>query len=310
MNFNIDMIDDIESTENYYAFVFHANFEEIGTGYKPPIWHEKINHYIGVSDFATEKAQIWIDRLGKEGKAERCYNPLTLEPKKKVIHLLSACRLDDKVKGGERTRALIKALDEYCEKNNTYYVWDIYTNPYREENGEKIFLEDTINSKNVFIKEPRVDIRPFIADSDYVLQLSNDMETYCYTINEALGYGVPIITTPLSILNELPITDNEHIVLNYDLSNIDEVVEQIFNKKVKPFKYEIPKDDWNKFLVKGKNTYTNKPTQIICINRYWDNILKKYIEKGTIMTVSEGRANWLEGLGVVKIIKEEQNSIK
>ena len=55
--------------------------------------------------------------------------------------------------------------------------------------------------------KPRTDIRPYIAEADYVLQLSNDMETYCYTINEALGYGKTIVTTPLSILKELPITD-------------------------------------------------------------------------------------------------------
>lgn len=176
MNFNIDMIDDIESIDNYYAFVFHANFDELG--YKPPIWHEKINHYIGVSDFATEKAQTWVDRFGKEGKAERCYNPLTLEPKKKVLRLISACRLDDEVKGGKRTQILIDALDRYCEEHDTYYTWTIYSNLQANIDGQIIDLRDFIKSKNVCVMDKRIDIRPFIANSDYALQLSNDMETY------------------------------------------------------------------------------------------------------------------------------------
>ena len=74
--------------------------------------------------------------------------------------------------------------------------------------GGTIFTNPTkvqVDSPNVILMKPRLDVRPYLADSDYVLQLSNDMETYCYTINEALGYGVPIISTPLSILKELPI---------------------------------------------------------------------------------------------------------
>ena len=215
-NFNLDMIDDVESTENFYAFVSHANFEEIG--YKPPINHPKLTHFIGVSQFATDKLDEWAERLALKTRTQKCYNPLTLEPKEKVIHLVSACRLNDKVKGGERTLRLIDALDKYCQRTGRHYRWDIFTNS----------VSVSISSPNVALMKPRVDVRPYIAEADYVLQLSNDMETYCYTINEALGYGVPIVTTPLSILKELPITDNEHIVLDWNCENVDEVARQIY----------------------------------------------------------------------------------
>ena len=174
-NFNLDMIDDVESTENYYAFVGHANYEELG--YKPQVDHPKLTHFIGVSQFSTNKLDEWCKRLGVKTDAEKCYNPLTLEPKQKVIKLVSACRLDDKVKGGERTLELIKALDRYCEETGRHYTWEIFTNPTNKV--------DTL-SPNVVIRKPRIDVRPYIADANYVLQLSNDMETYCYTINEAL----------------------------------------------------------------------------------------------------------------------------
>ena len=195
LNFNLDMIDDIEAEE--YYFVSHANYEELHRvhgGYIPPIDNPKITHYIGVSQFSTDKLNEYAEHIKSPIRAKKCYNPLTLEPKEKVIHLVTACRLDDKVKGGGRTLKLIEALDRYCENIGRHYILHIFTNKRNRVE---------IKSKNVVYMEPRTDVRPYIADADYVLQLSNDMETYCYTINEALGYGVPIVTTPLSILKEL-----------------------------------------------------------------------------------------------------------
>lgn len=307
-NFNIDMIDDVESTENFYAFISHANYEELG--YKPPIEHPKLTHFIGVSQLSTNKLDEWIQKLGLKAKTEKCYNPLTLEPKEKLIHLVSACRLDDQVKGGGRTQKLIEALDRYCDKTGRHYIWHIFSNTKRIENGVEVDLRDLINSPNVVIMQPRTDVRPYIADSSYVLQLSNDMETYCYTINEALGYGVPIVTTPLSILEELPITDNEHIVLDWNCENVDEVARQIFEKKVKKFNYEIPKDDWDKFLTNDKSTYSEELKDIVtveCIHkpRYYDLDLQKYVYFGEQLKMIKARADELMNQDLVKIIREE-----
>ena len=314
-NFNLDMIDDVESTENYYAFVGHANYEELGC--KPQVDYPKLTHFIGVSQFSTDKLDEWCKRLGVKTDAEKCYNPLTLEPKQKVIRLVSACRLDDKVKGGERTKELIKALDSYCAEHNRNYLWTIFTNPPNTK----------IESPNVVIMKPRVDVRPYIADADYVLQLSNDMETYCYTINEALGYGVPVVTTPLSIMKELPVTDNEHITLNWDCSNVDEVAKQIFEKEVKLFEYIPPEDEWNKLLAEGESTYKEEMKMkylVKATNKYeengnWDNELseqkgiEKYIPKqGEQWEVSFDRKEHLVELGfvtVVKEIKEEKEAV-
>ena len=224
LNFNIDIIDDVEANE--YYFVSHANYEELHRvhgGYIPPINHPKLTKYIGVSEFATNKLEEYRKSIGCNIKTKMCYNPLTLEPKEKVITLVSACRLDDRVKGGDRTLQLINALDKYCKEHNRHYLWLIFTNTSSDIN---------ISSPNVVLMKPRVDVRPYIAMADYVLQLSNDMETYCYTINEALGYGVPIITTPLTIVKELPIDDNMRIELEYDCSNVDDVAKMIFEKEV------------------------------------------------------------------------------
>ena len=295
-NFNIDMIEDVEAKE--YYFISHANYEELG--YKPPIENEKLTNYIGVSKFSATRLDEYGKKLGKEIKTIPCYNPLTLEPKEKVLHLVSACRLDDKVKGGERTLKLIEALDKYCKENNRHYIWHIFTNPK---------LKIVVNSPNVSIMQPRVDVRPYIADADYVLQLSNDMETYCYTINEALGYGVPIVTTPLSVVKELPIDDNTRIELDWNCENADEVARQIFEKEVKPFEYKIPKDNWDKLLAKGKSKYKEEMQENVKVRAiykpfYNDLELNKKIFYGEEFICSRERAEYLEESGVIKIIEK------
>lgn len=306
-NFNIDMIEDVESTENYYAFVGHANWEELG--YKPPVDHPKLNHFIGVSQFSTDKLDEWLTKLNINVKAEKCYNPLSLEKVKKPKIIVSACRLDDEVKGGGRTLELIKCLDKYCNEHpEEHYLWLIFTNPC--DNVE-------INSPNVVLMKPRVDVRPYIAMADYIVQVSNDMETYCYTLNEGLGYGVPIIATPLSILKELPVTDNEKIILNWDCSNAEEVAKQVFEKKVKPFKYQIPEDNWKKILVNAKTTYTEekdkkylvKATKYYAIDGLIDNELGMLPPEGYEFTVDSERLDILTGNNgyghtYVEVIKE------
>lgn len=298
-NFNIDMIDDVEAKE--YYFVSHANFEELG--YKPPIENKKLTNYIGVSNFASRKLDEYGVKLGKNIKTIPCYNPLTLEPKERVINLVSACRLDDKVKGGERTLKLIEALDKYCEENGRHYIWHIYTNPNVSVN---------ISSPNVVLMKPRVDVRPYIASADYVLQLSNDMETYCYTINEALGYGVPIITTPLSVIKELPIDENMRIELNWDCSNVDEVARQIFEKEVKPFEYKIPMDSWDKILEKGKSSYEEEKEMKVKVEAIMDFFdLEEKVQRingESIWICSKERADCLvehNGAKILEIIEEK-----
>lgn len=302
------MIEDIEAKE--HIFVSHAIYQELG--YKPPINHQKLTKIIGVSQYSANKIEEYAKILGLNPKIEKCYNPLTLEPKEKVLHLLSATRLDDKTKGKERTYELIKALDKYCEETGRHYIWTFFTNTELE-----------IDSKNITCMKPRVDVRPYIADSDYVVQLSNDMETYCYTINEALGYGVPIVTTPLSILKELPITDNEHIVLDWNCENVDEVASLIFEKEVKPFKYNLLKDDWENFFEKGKSNYEEEKKMKFLVEateKYErtntsDNELSnkkgtRYVpKKGEQWEVDYERKEKLVELGFVTLIKEIEEKV-
>ena len=265
-NFTIDMIDDVEAKD--HIFVSHAIYQIIGE--TPPITHPKLTKFIGVSDYACNMLEEIAKELGINIKTQRFYDPFTMEKVNKPKIIVSACRLDDKVKGGERTLKLAKALDNYCDANNEHYMWFIFTNP----------INFNIESNNIIVRPPTIDIKPYLAMADYVAQLSDDMETFCYTINESLSYSVPVITTPLSINKELSITDNENIILNWDCSNADQVAKEIFTKKVKPFKYKPPEDDWKKILAKGKSTYkcNNKMYKVKALEQFTIKDDFKYIK--------------------------------
>ena len=310
-NFNIDMINDVEAEE--YIFISHANYEELG--YKPPIDNPKLNTFIGVSQFAADKLDEYGKKLGLNIKTIKCYNPLTLESVKKVPIIVSACRLDDKVKGGERTLKLIEALDKYCKKNNRQYLWLIFTNKTNFK----------LDSPNAVYMKARVDVRPYIAMADWVAQLSNDMETYCYTTNEANGYGVPIITTPLSVYKEFPTTDNERIVLDWDCKNVDEIARLIFEKKVDPFEYTPPKDEWDKILVNNKSTYEEDKkmkVRVEALDTYekynvTDNVLGRVPKAGEQFEVTQERLYILLGdnennrvyVKVIEPVKEVETAV-
>lgn len=297
-NFNIDMIDDVEA-ERYY-FISHANYEEIG--YKPPINHPKLTDYIGVSKFSRDKLDEMGEIIGKPIHTKLCYNPLTLEEPKKVVRLISATRLDDKVKGGQRTLNLIHALDNYCALYGRQYIWLIFTNQTNLR----------INSPNVCLMPRRIDIRPYIADSDYLVQLSNDMETYCYSINEALGYGVPVVTTPLSIMKELPVTDTMHIECDWDMSNADQVAAEIFERKVEKFKYVPPEDDWSNLLSMKKSTYKKRggKMKIKALMNYYDTFEKKDVNIGDIYETTDERACLIISHRYAEEVIEEEKSGK
>lgn len=289
-NFNIEAIDQIEADE--HIFVCHAIYQELG--YRPPIDHPKITKIIGVSDYAVRKIKEQEELQNVDKPVERCYNPLTLEKPDKVVHIVSACRLEDKTKGGERTRRLIEALDNYCEKTGKHYLWTIFTNS----------SDYKITSPNVIIMKPRVDVRPFIADADWLVQVSNDMETYCYSINEAWGYGTRVLRTPLAVTAEFKVPAEAEVVLDWDCGNIDEVVENVF-KPAKEFTYKPPKDGWDKILVKKPSNYEFEPQNVFVkpLRSYYDMELCQNVSSWTpAWETSEERAQELVDKGLVRVL--------
>lgn len=299
-NFNIDCIDDIISTENFYGFVSHANFVELG--YKPPIEHPKLNHFFGVSLFACDRLEEYARMLGMNIKAELIYNPLTLEPQKKILKLVCASRLVDPVKGGNRVRTFIDACDYYCKLHNEHYFMLIFADGFE------------CNSQNVKVMSPTLDVRQYIANADVLVQLSNDMETYGYSINEALGYHKRVVCTKLSVLKELPIPDGATLQCDFDMSNVDSIVAEMFENANTTFEYTPPYSRWGEVLKPGKSKYLEEIKNMVrvkCIVDFKDSEINGYRETGEEFFVTKERAIELTdtskpGGALVTILKTEE----
>ena len=229
LSFNIEILDDLICDD--ITFVNHANVEIVGM---PPS-HPRIKKTINVSKFCQD---IYLKHY--DIPSEVSYNPITIEEYEKPLVLLSAFRGNDPVRGARRCRELANRLDLYCLNNDKRYLWFMFT--------QKPSVE--IDSPNVIILEPRTDVRAYMQLADWGINLPDDMETYGYTNVEFLLYGVPLVTTPITVCDELNIDSSMRLILNYDLSNVDDVIENMFNKKMN-FKYIPPKDRWDEILAKG-----------------------------------------------------------
>lgn len=87
---------------------------------------------------------------------------------------------------------------------------------------------------------PKMNIIDYIANADYLVQLS-DNEGYCYSVIEALTAGVPVLITPCPVFEELQIKNKEHgYILPFDMKNLP--IEDIYNH-IPKVKYTPPKDE-------------------------------------------------------------------
>ena len=224
-NYSLKPIDNIQA-ERYYEII-HANYKDLGIH---PNVHVKINEYIGVSQSVCD---AFTELTGLP--CTLCYNPITIDKPKRVLYLISATRLTAE-KGKNRILKLAKALDDA----EIPYIWTIFTNDTK-----------AIQHPRIIFMEPQLNIRDYIAKSDYTVQLS-DTEAYCYTMIESLLLNVPVIVTPWPCLKELNITNDYGFILPFDMSDIP--VDEIYNKKFN-FKYSLKPDIWNKIIEPSKSTY-------------------------------------------------------
>lgn len=225
-NFNLDIINNVEADE--YIQIAHGDYKAMGL--KPNI-HSKIDRYVGVS---KQVCNTYKEVTGFDTKL--VYNPIEIDKPRKVLNLISATRLT-KEKGKDR---IIK-LAETLNKNNIPYIWTIFTDDI-----------NTINNPNIIYMQPRLDIINYIANSDYLVQLS-DNEGYCYSVIESLMVGTPVIVTECPVFKELGVINNKNgYILNFDMQSIP--INDIYTK-IPEFEYNPPEDDWGDLLIKGKSKY-------------------------------------------------------
>ena len=204
----------------------------------------------------------------------------TLQPDlkpNKILHLISATRLTAE-KGAERMKFFMQKLRESGIK----FDWKVFTNDKFE-----------VNYPEVMIMKPCYDVIDYIADADYLVQLS-DTEALCLSVREALSVGTPVIVTDIPGFDYI-----EEGKMGYkfklDMSNID--IDKIYHN-IPTVKWSEDKqaimDKWFEKL--GNPVYIDKPIRenkkvnIRILLPYTDVVLGKYIEAGTIMEVDENRA--------------------
>jgi len=207
-----------------YIQVIHADHLVLKDVMPPKI--DPRFRYIAVSE---NNALSWEKLTGI--KPEVCYNPITVEKPKKVLRLISATRLPPD-KGPWRINALAKALD----KAGVRYQWTVYTDTKGVE----------FERPNVVLAKPSYDIRDYIAEADWLVQLS-DTEGYSYSLLEALCLGTPVIVTDMPSNWEMQIEDGVNaVVLPFDMSDIP--IFRIKTPYLKGFSYKPRKDNWGKIL--------------------------------------------------------------
>lgn len=277
-NYETNIIDNIDADE--YIQLIHAMFKTQGI---KPVNNSKITRYLCVSESAGAE---WEELTGI--KCELCRNPLeiTNEEKKDALMLISATRLTQE-KGKERMKILAKELD----KNNISYLWLVFTNDTQ-----------VIDNPNIVYMQPRLDIRPYIASikgKGYGVQLS-DCEGDCYFTRECEALGIPLLVTPIPSFKEQGLKESincYYLPFNMEKIDINKIVNNI--PSYEPFK---TKDNWDKLLVKKKNTYQEELKEKIKVRsiiNYFDIEQNRYVEKDEIFIVSRLRYEELFGKSIV-----------
>jgi len=249
-----------------------------------PCHDKRITKRFGVADNTTEGIRAhyeWAKDI------ETMYNPYTVKKPKKVLNLISATRLTAE-KGYERMVKLADALDAA----GIPFHWTIYTDKPRQA-----------FNKSVAIMPPRLDILDFIADADYLVQLS-DTEGYSYSIVEALSVGTPVICTAFAVAEEQGIVNGKNgFILPMDMSEIP--VDAIY-KGVRKFKCAPRESHYETILSPGECEFAQRKdddVEVRCCKTYNDIELKRLVKTSERLIMKRERADHLEGMGLVEILE-------
>lgn len=176
------------------------------------------------------------------------------------------------------------------------FQWLVFTNDTKKAEIQELGIDEFI------FMNPVLNISDYIADADYLVQLSRNGEGFGYAPCEALSLGIPVICTPCDAFKEIGIKDKENaIVLNFDMDNID--VDLIYKSRLK-FKYEPPKDIYGELLT-GKSEYDYEKSDyrtLICTNSYSDSTLNKLIQENEVYTLDKTQAEKVQSLGYARIL--------
>lgn len=252
---------------------------------------------VPVSDTARKSFGVEI----KDFDTKVIHNPMQIEKPKKVLKLISATRLTAE-KGGARILELARLL----KASEIPFVWYVFSN----RDLKRKLKKDEFNG--IVEMPPTLNISSWIKECDYLVQLS-DTESFGYSIVESLMLGVPVITTPLDVLDEIGVKDGVNgWVVPFDMKDID--IDKIYNSNLK-FEYnydnKLIANEWREILGEPKPFVKYKFKEVkMKIKALRSNVTLTVenikTKKGEIYEVSSDRAALIVGAGYAEYVKEEK----
>ena len=202
----------------------------------------------------------------------------------KCLFLITASRFT-REKGGDRMIKLANAL----RSAGIEFIWFVFSHQDTKLIDGMVKLPETLN------------IKDYIAKCDYLVQLS-DSEGFGYSIVEALELGVPVITTPVEVLEELGFQEGKDgYIVPFDMENIDA---ERFKKIPKPkFEWdnERIKKRWVEMLGKSEPTgeylKQGNMVRVEIIENYSDLEFGRDMKIGEVVLMRRARANLIVGCG-------------
>lgn len=272
-----DILDHVHAKE--YIQTFHADYIN---RHLNPCSDPRVTKRFGVAENTTNGIREhyeWAKDI------VTMYNPYTVKKPRKVLKLISATRLTAE-KGYDRMVNLAARLDDA----GIPFHWLVFTDKPRE-----------FPNKNVTVLPARLDVLDFIADADYLVQLS-DTEGYSYSIVEALSVGTPVIVTEIPVAAEQGVVNGKTgFILPFDMSEVP--VDAIY-KGLRKFTYTPRESHYETVLAKGKAKYAEERKGTVTVQarvRYNDLELGRVVDKGEAIDVKPERADVLIKKGIAEI---------
>ena len=253
-----------------------------------PNWHIPQD-----KDYIVNVSQASKDSFKDEAKDGIVIHNLTDgEKTHRALMLVSALRVgaSDKQGNDERCVKFANMLD----KADIKYIWLYF--------GDKQMKNEP---KNMLYAGMKIDMRPYIARADYLVQLSGT-EAFSYSLLEALELHTPVIVTPLEQNKDMGIVDGKNAyVVPFEVDGFD--VKKIL--RVPRFEYKHDNDgiikQWRELLGDTKPTKSYQPKKNVTVEimtEYKDIQRNELMKPNTRCTMKYARALDLQGLGFVKII--------
>lgn len=262
----------------------------------------QMTHCIKQNGYVLPKGQdytVHVSSVSQDTFAEDSVNGVVInnltdgQHTHKALLLISATRTgaNDKQGNDERCIKFARLLDQA----NIEYIWLYFGDkPMPKANPNMIYCGS------------RMDMRPYIAKADYLVQLSG-AEAFSYSLLESLICRTPVIVTPLEQNADMGIVDGQNgYIVPYDVDGFD--VKKIL--KVPRFEYRHDNDkiinQWREILGDSKPKHDYQPQKEVEVEvmiHYKDLQRNEDMQPQTRCTMKMLRALELQGLGFVRVLK-------